>query len=144
MRPPEQVKSRILAEWLAKAGADMELAEHLLSEEIHFPSAIAFHCQQAAEKYIKAFLVWHEVDFPKTHDLEELLGLAETSNRDLLASLRDVIVLTPYGVELRYPGDRPDATPDEAREAVKLAHQVRDAILPLMPSLSDEGREEAR
>lgn len=136
MKQPNQVKSRILAEWLHKARADMELAEHLLSEGIHFPGAIAFHCQQAAEKYIKAFLVWYEVDFPKTHDLEELLDLAETSNRDLAASLRDVIVLTSYGAELRYPGDRPDATPDEACEAVELARQVRDNILPLLPAES--------
>lgn len=132
MKQPDQVKRRILAEWLRKADADIAVAEQLLPNEATFLNAVAFHCQQAAEKYIKAFLVWYEIDFPKTHDLEELLDLVETSNRDLAASLRDVIVLTLYGVELRYPGDRPDATPDEAREAVKLARQVRDAILPLL------------
>jgi len=50
----------------------------------------------------------------------------------LARSLLDAVVLTAYGAELRYPGDRPDATPDEAREAVKLAQRVRDAILPLL------------
>ena len=138
MKPPDQVKYRILVEWLRKADDDIAVAERLLSDEVAFPNAVTFHCQQAAEKYIKAFLVWYEIDFPKTHDLEELLDLAETSNRDLAASLRNVIVLTPYGVELRYPGDRPDATPDEAREAVKLARQVRDAILPLLQRESTE------
>ena len=62
MKQPDQVKRRILAEWLHKAGMDVELAEHLHSEGIRFPSAIAFHCQQAAEKYVKAFLVWHEIN----------------------------------------------------------------------------------
>ncbi len=140
MKPREQVKRQIVNEWLRKANADLALAEHLLENGTAFLNAITFHCQQAAEKYIKAFLVWHEIDFPKTHDLEELLDLAETSNRDLAASLRDVIVLTPYGVELRYPGDRPDATPDEAHEAVDLARQVRDAVLPLLPEPADPER----
>lgn len=140
MKPPEQVKHRILLEWLRKADDDLTVAERLLSDEAAFQNAVTFHCQQAAEEYIKAFLVWHEIDFPKTHDLEELLDLAETSNRDFATSLRDVIVLTPYGVELRYPGDRPDATPDEAREAVDLARKVRDAVLPLLPAGSGGGK----
>ncbi len=136
MKPPDQVKYRILVEWLRKADDDLAVAERLLCDEAAFLNAVTFHCQQAAEKYIKAFLVWREIDFPKTHDLEELLDLAETSNRDLAASLRNVIVLTPYGVELRYPGDRPDATSSEAHEAVQLARQVRDAVLLLIPDTS--------
>ncbi len=133
MKPPDQPRRRILAEWLRKADVDLGLARHLVQEGVFFPSAIAFHCQQAAEKYIKAYLVWREVDFPKTHDLEELLDRAETVDAGLASSLRDAIVLTPYGAQLRYPGDRPDATPDEAREAVELAQMVRDVVLPLLP-----------
>ena len=98
-----------------------------------FANAVAFHCQQAAEKYLKAFLVWSEVDFPKTHDLKELLNLAEPVSRELAVGLKNVIVLTRYGVDLRYPGDRPDAALEEAREAVEMALQVRDAVLPLLP-----------
>jgi HEPN domain-containing protein len=129
MTPPEDIKRKLVAEWLRKADSDMDLAEHLTDEGAAFANAIAFHCQQAAEKYLKAFLTSHQVAFPKTHDLEELLDLAETSDRNLAASLRDVIVLTPYGVELRYPGDRPDASLDEARKAVELARKVRSSVL---------------
>jgi HEPN domain-containing protein len=129
MTPPEDIKRKLVAEWLRKADSDMDLAEHLADEGAAFANAIAFHCQQAAEKYLKAFLTSHQVAFPKTHDLEELLDLAETSDRNLAASLRDVIVLTPYGVESRYPGDRPDASLDEARKAVELARKVRSSVL---------------
>jgi len=48
-------------------------------------------------------------------------------------SLRDAIVLTPYGAELRYPGDRPDATPAQVRCAIALATKVRDAVLRALP-----------
>ena len=134
MKPREQAKRRILAEWLRKADADMNLAEHLVSEGVNFPSAITFHCQQAVEKYLKALLTWWDIEFPKTHVLAKLIGLVETRDATLATSLLDAVVLTAYGVELRYPGDRPDATPDEAREAVDLARKVRDAVLPLLPA----------
>jgi len=134
MKPREQAKRRILAQWLRKADADMSLAEHLVSEGVNFPSAITFHCQQAAEKYLKALLTWWDIEFPKTHVLAKLIGLVETRDAALATSLLDAVVLTAYGVELRYPGDRPDATPDEAREAVDLARKVRDAVLPLLPA----------
>jgi HEPN domain-containing protein len=128
MRPHEEIKRKVMAEWTRKADADFDLAEHLLADSPDFLNAIAFHCQQAVEKYLKAFLVWHQIPFPKTHDLEEILDLVETVKAGLAESLRDVIVLTPYGVELRYPGDLPDATLDFARRAVELARQVRDAV----------------
>lgn len=128
MKPPEDAKHKIVAEWLHKADADFDLADHLLAEGTAFPNAIAFNSQQATEKYLKALLVWHQVPFPKTHDLEEILDLVETVDAGLAELLRDVIVLTPYGVELRYPGDRPDATPDTAREAVELARKVKVAV----------------
>jgi len=134
MRVPEDVKYEVLAQWLRSADADLALAEHLISQVARFPNAIAFHSQQAAEKYLKAFLTWHQVLFPKTHDLGQLLDLAATVDDNLATSLRDVIVLTLYGVDLRYPGDRPDATPDEARQAVELAQMVRKAVSGVLPS----------
>lgn len=94
MRPPEDAKRKLVGEWLAKAGADMALAEHLLLDEAPFFGAIAFHCQQAAEKYLKALLTWWDVDFPKTHVLAKLIALVEKRNARLAASLMDVIVLT--------------------------------------------------
>ena len=134
MKPPEEIILRLVKEWLRKAHADMDLAEHLLSQNVLFPDAIVFHCQQAAEKYLKSFLTSKQIAFPKTHDLEELLDLIETSDENLALSLRDIVVLTPYGVELRYPGDRPDAAPADAREAVELARQVREALLKNLPA----------
>jgi HEPN domain-containing protein len=132
MKPHEQVKRRILDQWLDKAGDDLGVAERLISDEGVFANAVAFHCQQAAEKFIKGFLSWSEIDFPKTHDLTELLTLAGQANKQLAADLRAVKVLTPYGVDLRYPGDRPNVSLAQAKEAVELARLVRDKIMPLL------------
>lgn len=133
MTSHEAAKRKVLAEWLHKADNDLGLAEHLLGESLLYPSAIAFHCQQAAEKYLKALLVWQEIPFPKTHDIKALLNLIGTADAMLAESLQDAVVLTSYGVELRYPGDRPDAPPEDAREAVELARKVRKAIFDALP-----------
>ncbi len=77
---------------------------------------------------MKAFLVHRQVEFPKTHDLEELLDLTETVDAELAHSLRPVAVLNPHAVEARYPGDYPEANLDDANKAVQLAGQVRDAV----------------
>jgi hypothetical protein len=55
--------------------------------------------------------------------------LAEPVNSNLAWSLQDAIVLTRYGVEVRYPGDAPEPTVAEAQQALRLAQFVRKAIL---------------
>jgi HEPN domain-containing protein len=129
MMPPEETVRKVVSEWLRKAENDLRLAEHLLSEGTLFPNAIAFHSQQAVEKLLKAYLSWKQIAFPKTHDLDELLDRIQTVNPGLAESLRDTIVLTPYGVELRYPGESPDATIEEAGEAVELARKAYGEIM---------------
>jgi HEPN domain-containing protein len=140
MKPNDGAKRKICGEWLHKADADMALAEHLMPDAARFANAVAFHSQQAAEKYLKALLTWVEVEFPKTHDLDQLLDLVQSVDTPLAGRLRDVTVLTPYGVELRYPGDRPDAGAEDAREAVGLARAVREAVLAALPPGAQEFR----
>jgi HEPN domain-containing protein len=138
MKQPNETRTKIVNEWRRKADDDIAVAERLLSDEATFLNAVTFHCQQAAEKYLKALLTCWDIEFPKTHVLAKLIGLVETRDAVLAMSLLDAIILTPYGVELRYPGDRPDASLAQAREAVGLARQVRDAILPLFSLESTE------
>jgi len=133
MMPPESPKHQLVKRWIHKADGDMAAVEALADRGPIHASSIAFHCQQAAEKYIKAFLVWHETGFPKTHDLAELLALVERVDASLAERLRDAIVLAPYGVDVRYPGDRPDATPAQVRRAIELAGRVRDAVVRVLP-----------
>jgi HEPN domain-containing protein len=128
MRPPEEVKRDLVRRWLAKADEDLNAAKALLSLGTSFFSTIGFHCQQAAEKYFKAFLTWQQIEFPKTHDLSLLLSLISTAAPSLAESLEEVAELTSYGVEIRYPGDIPEITSEDAVEAVQLAERVREAI----------------
>jgi len=128
MRPPEEVKKEIVRQWLAKAEQDMKAGEALLAAEHPFLYPSCFHAQQAAEKYLKALLTWHQIEFPKTHAIEQLLDLVKEADAETASSLKDATMLTPYGVDIRYPGDQPEPNLEEAREAVELARRVRDAV----------------
>ena len=128
MKPPEEVKRELVRQWLARADEDLETAKFLFVPVRSFFPAICFHCQQAAEKYCKAFLTWQQIEFPKTHDLGLLLGLIASTDSSLATSLAEVAVLNPYGVDIRYPGDAPEIVREDAEEAVRLADRVKEAI----------------
>ena len=128
MRPPEEVKRDLVRQWLARADDDLDTAKFLASPGNSFFPAICFHCQQAVEKYFKAFLTWQQIEFPKTHDLGLLLGLIASTDSSLAASLTDVEALNPYGVDIRYPGDISETTWKDAEEAIRLADRVKEAI----------------
>lgn len=57
--------------WMIKAAHDLRAAETLAAASPPLNAQALFHCQQAAEKAIKAFLAWHGKSFRKTHNLEE-------------------------------------------------------------------------
>lgn len=133
MKPPEQVKRELTRQWLAKADQDFEVAQYLVSQGTGYFGAVGFHSQQAAEKYLKALLTHHQIEFPKTHNLGELLDLLVPVQPPTAGSLRDITALNPYGVEIRYPDDMLEVTSEEAGEAVKLAAKVRNAILAALP-----------
>lgn len=131
MRPPEEVKLGFVRQWLAKADEDIRACEALVNGDPPFCYPACFHAQQAAEKYLKALLTWRQIEFPKTHDIGQLLDLLRPAFPDLASDLRDATLLTPFGVEIRYPGDQPEPTVEETRQALGVAGQVRDAIRPL-------------
>jgi len=135
-QPDEEARRRLTGEWLHKAQMDLQAAEVLLSDDppLLFPSC--FHSQQAAEKYLKAVLVHHGVDFPKTHDIQEILDLLAPINPRLVQSVQDTIVLTQYAVETRYPTELPDPDENETTAALALAGKVRNAVMRALPDLS--------
>lgn len=91
-----------------------------------------FHAQQAAEKYLKAYLTYYSLDFPFVHDLERLVDLCahrDPSFRNIRTVGRD---LTPYAVIPRYDIDFWPPI-EEAREAQIKALQVKAIVLERLP-----------
>ena len=93
-----------LKNWPFRANEDILVIENLFQSEPEiFSSSICFHAQQAVEKFLKAFFVYHDIDFPKTHDLDFLLWECKKIN-DKIFDI-DLGSLTDFGVSVRYPDD---------------------------------------
>ena len=121
------MKRQDVRDWVVKAEEDDEIARTLIRKRpSSFNNGIAFHAQQYAEKYLKAFLVSHRIAFPKTHDLLQLLKLAARLDTTLELLQPFVATLIPYAVDFRYPGE--EATRAEARRALEHMRHVRDRL----------------
>jgi len=130
--PPELLE--VVQRWVQKADNDLITAEHTLGLEENCPyDTICFHAQQCVEKYLKALLVLKWVDFPKTHDLVELLAMVP-SDIQLAVEVRELEEITPYAVEIRYPDDWLRLSRDKAARAVEIARRVRLTIRAHLPS----------
>jgi hypothetical protein len=94
----------LVAGWLVVVDDDLRQVVNNLKGPMPSLSGAAYHCQQAAEKLIKAILVEANLGFPKTHDISALVGLLLTGHR-LKEKLQSLAKLTPYGVAYRYPSE---------------------------------------
>jgi len=138
MKPPSRALLKIVEQWIHKADVDYHAVEILVDDEFA-REIVAFHCQQAAEKYIKALLTIHGVEFSKTHDIGVLLKLLRPVDEDLTEKLAGTKELSPFGVEIRYPGDFPEVLPGGEKELFALATLARDAIMPRLKAFLDAG-----
>ena len=129
MRHPEQVVADFVQQWLKKANLDLQAAKLLCAGELDDYFVSGFHAQQAVEKYIKAFLVRYQIEFPKTHDIRRLRQLVARQNATLAERLESADVLTPYGVDMRYPEEFEVVSQKRAEQAVALAEWVKAEIL---------------
>lgn len=110
-------------QWLSRAKGNLARAKQAKPAEA-FWEDLCFDAQQAVEKAVKAVLAFHRIDFPKTHDIGELLTLANQSGHQIPEMMWKADDLTDYAVATRYPGPSDPVTEDEYRDAVVLAEQV--------------------
>lgn len=120
--------------WLRKAMADLRGAEIDLAAAPPLTGDAAFHCQQAAEKALKAFLAWHDVPFRKTHDLAELGHQCVTLDPTLEPVCRRAEPLTTFAWIFRYPGDADEPPVEEIAKELALAREVYSAVLARLPA----------
>ena len=115
--------------WIRKAEHDLVVVDLLIPSDDPPWDIVVFHAQQAAEKFLKAFLVSRGQQPPKVHDLPRLLKLCVTFAPDLASFVDECAFLSPLAVLSRYPGDEAESTREDAERGVEIARHVREAIL---------------
>jgi len=133
---PGQFRRDEAGKWLEQARKDLHAAELLQSAE---PSRSVFHSQQAAEKCAKAFLSFHNVRFRRTHDLDELGEQCAAIAPGLAAVVAEIVDLTEYAVQFRYPGVLKDPDSDEAARALGKARHFYERIGASLAPSEEEG-----
>ena len=93
---------QIVLEWLKKADEDLNFASSIIDDS-PFHAQLCFHFHQAAEKYFKSFIVAHDLDFRKIHDLIVLQKVCMAKAPSLQRLIDDCKVLNRYYIDTRYP-----------------------------------------
>jgi phosphoglycerate kinase len=126
--PPEEQRVPL---WLEKAEHGLLAAQVLMTRHPEMTDVAGFHCQQAVEKYLKAFLVYKNELFEKTHDLSELLATCGRHETAFAALWDRVVPLTALAVRFRYPGPG-DPSPDQIKTAFAAVLETRDLVARLV------------
>ena len=111
--------------WLDRARSSLILAKQPKPADVWWED-VCYNAQQAAEKALKAFLVLHQIDFPKTHSIDLILDKVKKVVSPLPDELTDAVALTIYAVDARYPPSEAEepVTEEDYRKAVERAEKV--------------------
>jgi len=120
----------LVKNWIKRANNDLKTAKDELNTENPATDTVCFHAQQCVEKYLKAYLVFHQKHFKKTHNISKLIDLCKERDPDFeKVSLFGADKLTSYAVETRYVDEEfyfPSV--DEAEEAIDIAEKAKGFI----------------
>ena len=119
-------------DWVLYADRDLYAAEIMFKDDYPLTNIVVFHCQQAIEKYLKAFLIEKDIPFTKTHDLVKLNGMIKKI-KDLNIDRNKLALINDVYSESRYPGEiglMPDGMPTDkkARDFIEYAQEVKTII----------------
>lgn len=125
----------IARQWLIKAMNDLLNADNNLKSEVVPFDTVCFHCQQAAEKLLKAYLVANGKEHPFTHDLFLIIEKILPLNSEADDLREPCSILMPYAVEIRYPDDWHMPSEEDAKEARDAASDVLDWLKNALPDI---------
>jgi HEPN domain-containing protein len=118
--PDEVAEAR---RWLGEAEEELVVVEVLLADKRSPVRAACFHAHLAAEKALKALVIFRAVPLPKSHDLARLLQLLPPADASQLVR-SDLVRLSPWTIEGRYPADLTEPSDDEVRSLAAASKQV--------------------
>jgi HEPN domain-containing protein len=127
-------KRQLVQAWLTKARHDLTSARVLAAQVEPLLDTAVYHCQQAGEKAVKAFLTFHDCEFERIHDVERLVHLAipyESRFAEFVGAAR---LLTPYATFFRYPGITTEPTEGEFAQAAMAATDIYEFVLSVIPA----------
>ena len=121
--------NKYINEWIEKADHDLGSAKIIFTNIPEYFDIIAFHCQQAVEKYLKSSLIFFGVEFSRSHDLVYLLELLSREINVDDVTFEKAIRLNSYSTQIRYPNSKIFLTKQELEFAIEVAEYFRAFVL---------------
>lgn len=122
-------KSNIIQQWVEMADHDLGTAKIVFQHLPDYYETVAFHCQQAVEKYLKALLIDFDIPFKRSHSLVYLLDLLSSRININQKIYDNAIRLNNFGVKIRYPDFTFFLTKQELIDAIEIAEIFRTFII---------------
>ena len=127
---------QVVVEWFKKVDEDFNFANSVI-EDSSFYAQICFHFHQAAEKYLKTYIIAFDLEFKKIHDLPVLLQVCTVIDPKLQSIIDDTKFLNRFYIDTRYPVHWPTSyTKEEALKAKKASENIRNTIKDALKSIS--------
>jgi HEPN domain-containing protein len=117
---------------MRKAESDLANVRRTLASEGPYDTGL-FHCQQVVEKYLKALLAVHDVNYPKIHDVAELAELGQEFCPALQSLPFDIAQFNPFAVTIRYDDWEEEVSLNLLQETFDQCNRVRAVILDVLP-----------
>lgn len=121
--------SKYVEGWFARGNDDLALVELILEKGTGSVNLACFHAQQAAEKYLKGFLAYHELHVRKVHDLKVLLEACKEVDSSFARLDDSAIFLTQFYTASRYPDDYIEFQRKEGEKTFTGALQIKKFVL---------------
>ncbi len=117
---------KTVKEWIDKADHDLGAAKLIYLHIPEYFDTIAFHCQQATEKYLKAILAYYQIEFQRTHNLVYLLDLISQKLIVSEETYNKAIILNGFSVQIRYPDTTIYLSKDELQNCILISQEFRE------------------
>ena len=112
-------------EWLQIADDDYDSAKILNESPRKHYEIICYHCAQAAEKYLKGYIVYNGIEPKKTHDLRFLNNLCIELNDNFETLITESAFLNKYANDIRYP-HKYETNENDVNFALRAIEKIRN------------------
>ena len=118
--------------WIGFAEKDMLTISEII-ENHNLTNIVIFHCQQAIEKYFKAFILENEKPLTRIHNLLALYGIIKeiidlNIDEDLLSTVNDIYLESRYPGEIGLLDDGSMPTIEQANQFFIFAKEIETKI----------------
>lgn len=125
-------------EWIHEGNNDLGLAEFVIENNGKYYDLVCFHCQQSAEKYLKAYIIYLNLYYRKVHNLTYLLDVIKRKREIPEKLIVQAEMLEEYTIDSRYPDHWHDPTLKETKECIEAAKMFKEFIKPVLDYVDKE------